>query len=45
MKAMEIITVNDGSTGRTKETLQMIEGIKLIHHPCNRGYEMLEMLI
>jgi len=34
----EIIVADDGSTDRTKEILEKIEGIKLINHPYNKGY-------
>jgi len=34
----EIIAVNDASTDKTKEILERIQDIKLIHHPYNKGY-------
>jgi glycosyltransferase involved in cell wall biosynthesis len=34
----EIIVVDDCSTDNTKEILIKIEGIRVIHHPINRGY-------
>lgn len=34
----EIILVNDGSTDSTKKILQNIKGIKVVHHPYNKGY-------
>ncbi|MBA7641410.1 Undecaprenyl-phosphate 4-deoxy-4-formamido-L-arabinose transferase [subsurface metagenome] len=34
----EIVVVNDGSTDQTKEILEKISNIKIIHHPENRGY-------
>jgi len=34
----EIIVVNDGSTDRTKEILEKIDGIKIINHLENQGY-------
>lgn len=34
----EIIAVNDGSTDKTKEIAEKIEGIRIINHPYNKGY-------
>lgn len=34
----EIIVINDGSTDKTKEIIEKIEGIKVINHPYNKGY-------
>lgn len=34
----EIIAVNDGSTDKTKEILETINGIKIINHQYNKGY-------
>lgn len=36
--SFEIIAVNDCSTDNTKEILNKIEDIRVIHHPLNRGY-------
>ncbi len=34
----EIIVINDGSTDKTKEIIEKIEGVKIINHPYNKGY-------
>ena len=34
----EIIVVNDGSTDNTRDIIENIKGINVIHHPYNRGY-------
>ncbi len=34
----EITAVNDGSTDKSRLILEKISDIKLINHPCNRGY-------
>lgn len=34
----EVIVINDGSTDRTKEILEKIEGVRVINHPYNKGY-------
>jgi len=34
----EIIAVNDASTDKTKEILEKISGIQIVHHAYNRGY-------
>jgi len=34
----EIIVVNDGSTDKTGQILKIIQGIKIITHPYNKGY-------
>lgn len=37
-EACEIIVVNDGSTDKTRELLEKIADIEIIHHSKNRGY-------
>lgn len=34
----EIIIINDASTDKTRETIEKIPGIRVIHHPINKGY-------
>lgn len=34
----EIIVVNDASTDSSKEIIEKISGIRVIHHPINKGY-------
>ncbi len=34
----EIILVDDGSTDDTNQIVKKIKGIKVIRHPCNKGY-------
>jgi glycosyltransferase involved in cell wall biosynthesis len=34
----EIIVINDASTDKTKEIIEKISGIRVVHHPFNRGY-------
>lgn len=34
----EIITIDDASTDKTYERMKSVKGIKLIHHPYNKGY-------
>lgn len=36
--ADNILVVNDGSTDGTRELLDQLQGIKVIHHPQNQGY-------
>lgn len=36
--AGEIIAINDGSTDKTKEILETLNGIKIINHQYNKGY-------
>jgi glycosyltransferase involved in cell wall biosynthesis len=33
----EIIAINDGSTDKTKDVLEKIEGIEILNHPYNKG--------
>ena len=34
----EIIVVNDASTDKSKEIIEKISGIRIFHHPINKGY-------
>lgn len=34
----EIVIVDDASTDKTKEIIEKISGIRVIHHPLNKGY-------
>lgn len=34
----EIIVINDSSTDKTEEIIRGIADVKLINHPCNKGY-------
>jgi hypothetical protein len=35
---LELIVVDDGSHDRTAALASQIEGVRLVRHPCNRGY-------